>query len=159
MKKILTALLAVLIIGNFQPVEAKTFYGKMKDNLESGTRPDLEKHYSRNKKIGRVISFIPNVYHAQDGAIALVAVGGFVYELIQIPMPKRKFDMQDYAANIKGLKDGVNGKDFLKEALTLRLLKESNETILSQNELLIQLQKRVELLENRELTVKAEIKE
>lgn len=144
---IATAITALLL--NPVEAEAKTFYGKMKENLASGNRPDLEKHYRRSRTCGQVIRFIPNVWYAQDVALGLFMIGGFGKELIDIPMPNHKFDMQDFAADWKGVRDGVNGKDFIHDELILRAIRESNDSIIDQKEVLTLLQKRVELLEQK----------
>jgi len=155
MKKIITALLLTSFLS--QPVQAKSAYSEMKDDLRNSVK-STTKHYNGFKVTGSVVRFIPNIFYAQDMAVGVVMLVGGGIELIQAPMPKRDCSLKDFFADWKGLRDGLNGKDFIRDELMLKALRDSNQSILDQKEVLELLQERVELLESAQLQVKGEIK-
>jgi len=144
MKKIL---LTSLLIGLFSlPAQAKNSYQTSMDMIKAGNMSVLP-HYTRFRTVGQVIRFIPNVFYVQDMAIGIAILTGGVIELVQAPMPNRDCDIKDFFADWKGLRDGLNGKDFIHDELVLKAIRESNQSIIDQKEVLELLQKRVELLE------------
>jgi len=146
MKKIL--IIAILLNLFCNPVQAKNFYGEMKDQLKEG-KTDKIKHYNAFRNTGQVIRFIPNVFYAQDMAIGLVMLVGGGIELVQAPLPNRDCDLKDFAADWLGLRDGLNGKDFIHDEMVMRAIQSGNQSILDSQELLQTLQKRIEILENK----------
>ena len=166
MKKVLlTALLMGLIS---MPCQAKTFYGNMKDNLS--TRADLQKHYNFNRKIGAVIRYAPSEYQVV-GLVGVTTIDFIGKEVLwdaclsKIIFMKDKsrqghFDMEDAAANFKGVKDGMNGRNELEENefkktiqtvnyLTENFIKDNTARISQQENIIKELKARIELLEKK----------
>jgi len=147
---------------------AKTFYGKMKDEMPN--RQDLQSHYKFNHKIGGILRYAPSEY--QIVGLAGITLIDFVAKeviwdacLSKVIYSHNKakqghFDMTDAAANFKGLKDGINGRDFIKESeftklianinsLTKNMIIDNSVELQSQKDVIDALQKRLEILESK----------
>ncbi|OGI00609.1 MAG: hypothetical protein A2104_02230 [Candidatus Melainabacteria bacterium GWF2_32_7] len=148
-KFILVGIIAIALNFNVLDASAKTFYGQMKDNLS--VRNDINSHYSFHRKLGTLVRFAPSEYQI-IGLAGLTTVSFLSKEVVwDLIFRQGEFDMQDAAANFKGLKDGMNGRNALEEnefrqtvqninALTKQLIVDTQEEILVQKVVIKELQ-------------------